>query len=109
MEVLLLTLNAAGGGGPGNPSFTGLAVYAVQVDFDQLRLADPVHRALRDQANQIPTLWSISAENRDVLEQAGTLLLRQHPCFQRLLMDMGIAADFIDPTFAKAGCRQAAD
>ena len=109
MEVLLQTLNAAGGGGAGNPGFTGLEVYAVQVDFDQLRLADPVHRALRDKANQIPTLWSISAENRDVLEQAGTLLLRQHPCFQRLLLDMGIGADFIDPTFAKTGCRQASD
>ena len=44
-----------------------------------------------------------------MLEEAGTILLRQHPCFQRLLMDMNIKAEFIDPAFAKAGCRQTSD
>jgi hypothetical protein len=44
-----------------------------------------------------------------VIEQAGTILLHQHPCFQRLLMDMDIEAKFVDPVFAKTGCRQAAD
>ena len=37
------------------------------------------------------------------------ILLHQHPCFQRLLMDMDIKAEFVDPVFAKTGCRQAAD
>ena len=55
MGVLLAQLNAAGGGGAGTPQFAGLKVYAVQVDFDQLRASDPVQRELRDKANAIPT------------------------------------------------------
>jgi NTE family protein len=110
LEVLLAQLNAAaGGGGPGNPQFTGLKVYAVKVDFDQLRDGDPHHRELRAKANNIPTLWSITQENREVLEETGIVLLHQHPCFQRLLLDMNIAASFIDPSFAKMGCRQSSD
>jgi NTE family protein len=109
MGVLLAQLNAAGGGGAGTPQFAGLKVYAVQVDFEQLRASDPVQRELRDKANAIPTLWTITKENREVIEQAGTILLHQHPCFQRLLMDMDIEAKFVDPVFAKTGCRQAAD
>jgi NTE family protein len=110
MEVLMSELRAAGGGGgPGDPQFTGLQIYGVKVDFDQLRDADPAQRELRRKANEIPTLWSISAENRQVLEEAGTLLLRQHPCFQRLLLDLNIAATFVDPVFAKTGCRQGTD
>jgi len=109
MDVLLAELKAAGGGGAGNPQFTGLKVYGVQVDFDQLRSSDPRQRELHIKANAIPTAWSITKEDRDVLEEAGTILLRQHPCFQRLLMDMNIKAEFIDPAFAKAGCRQTSD
>src|SRR5215472_16853638 len=110
LEVLLAQLNAAaGGGGPGNPQFTGLKVYAVKIDFDQLRDSDPHHRELRAKANNIPTLWSITQEHREVLEETGIVLLHQHPCFQRLLLDMNIAASFIDPSFAKMGCRQTSD
>ena len=57
---------------------------------------------MREKANAIPTLWTITKENREVLEQAGTILLHQHPCFQRLLLDMDIKADFIDAAFANA-------
>ncbi|HXJ77274.1 MAG TPA: patatin-like phospholipase family protein [Candidatus Methylomirabilis sp.] len=109
MEVLLAQLNAAGGGGAGNPQFAGVKVYGIQIDFDQLRVGDPAQRRLRDQANAIPTLWTITRENLDVLQQAGTLLLRQHPCFQRLLLDLNIHEDFIDPAFAMAGCHQTVD
>jgi NTE family protein len=109
MEVLLAQLNAAGAGGAGDPQFKGLNIYGIQVDFDQLRASDPKQRELREKANKIPTLWTISKDNRDVLEQAGTLLLHQHPCFQRLLLDMNVKADFVDPNFAKTGCRQATD
>jgi hypothetical protein len=48
----------------------------VQIDFDQRRACDPVLRELRDKANAIPTLWTITKENREVIEQAGTILLR---------------------------------
>ncbi len=109
MDVLLAELKGAGGGGAGHPQFTGLKIYGVQVDFDQLRNSDPHQRELHVKANAIPTAWSITKENRDVLEEAGTILLHQHPCFQRLLMDMGIKREFIDPAFAKAGCRQTSD
>lgn len=109
MNVLLAQLNAAGGGGAGNPLFTGLRVYAIQIDFDQLRVTDPAQRELRDKANAIPTLWTITEDNRKVLEQAGPMLLHQHPCFQRLLLDMDIRRDFVDAAFAKTACRQAAD
>jgi len=109
MEVLLAQLNAAGGGGAGRPQFTGLKVYPVKIDFDQLRASDPAQRALRDRVKEIPTLWTISHDNLAALEQAGTLLLQQHPCFQRLLLDLGVRADYIDPDFARTGCRQASD
>ena len=106
MEVLLAELKAAGGGGAGNPLFEGLKIYGVQVDFDQLRDSQ---RELHEKANAIPTAWSITKGNREVLEEAGVKLLQQHPCFQRLLMDMDIKAEFIDPAFAKTGCRQTSD
>lgn len=109
MDVLLDQLNAAGAGGADDPRFQGLHIYGIQIDFDQLRASDPVQRTLRDKANRIPTLWTISSDNREVLEQAGTLLLHQHPCFQRLLIDMDIKADFVDAKFANMGCRQATD
>lgn len=109
MEVLLAQLNAAGGGGADNPQFAGLNVYAVQIDFDQLRTSDPTQRGLRDKVKAIPTLWTITKDNREVIEQVGMMLLHQHPCFQRLLVDMNIRADFVDPSFAKMGCRQTTD
>jgi NTE family protein len=109
MDVLLAELKAAAGGGAGNPQFPGIKIYGVQVDFDQLRSSDPRQRELHVKANAIPTAWSITKENRDVIEEAGTILLHQHPCFQRLLLDMDIKAEFVDPAFAKAGCRQISD
>ena len=113
IDSLLSQFNAAGGGAPpdsaGDPQFTGLKVYGIEIDFDQLRPSDPAQRTLRDQAKEIPTLWTISKPNLDVLERAGTTLLNQHPCFQRLLSDLGIQAEFVEVTFARMGCRQAAD
>jgi NTE family protein len=110
MEVLLAQLNAAGGGGPGDPQFKGLKVYGVEIDFDQLRADDPNESTLQEKAKSIPTLWTISKSDREVIEKVGTLLLQQHPCFQRLLLDMQIKPDFeIDANFAKVGCRQTAD
>ena len=60
-------------------------------------------------AKPIPTLWTITKDNREVVEQVGTILLHQHPCFQRLLLDMSIKAEFVDPNFARIGCRQTTD
>ena len=112
IDGLLAQFNAAGGGNGGavgDPKFAGLKVYSVEIDFDQLHVNDAVQRALRDKVKAVPTLWTISKPNLDVIAQAGTLLLRQHPCFQRLLGDLAIQADFIDTGFAQMGCPQAAD
>jgi NTE family protein len=109
MELLLSQLNAAGAGGAGDPQFRGLHVYGIQIDFDQLRAGDPKQRELRDKAKAIPTLWTISKENLDVIEQVAHTLLYNHPCFQRLLLDENVKAEFIDPNFADMGCRQASD
>jgi NTE family protein len=109
METLVAAFNAGGAGGTGNPLFKGLHVYSIQIDFDQLRASDPVQRALRERAKKIPTLWSISKDNLDVIEQVGPMLLRNHPCFQSLLIDMHIPSPFIDTKFANEGCPQAAD
>ena len=109
MDTLLSELNSAGGGGAGDPQFAGMRVYGIQIDFDLLRTSDPQQRELREKANAIPTLWTISKENLGVIEASAGLLLRQHPCFQRLLSDMKIAADFVDPAYASTGCPQTAD
>jgi NTE family protein len=109
MEVLLAQLNAAGTAAAGNPKFAGLEVYPIKIDFDQLRPGDPAQKRLRDEVKAIPTLWTISPDNLRALEQAGTLLLHQHPCFQRLLLDLGVQAGFVDPGFARSGCHQASD
>lgn len=108
IDTLLAELNA-GGSSSGAAAFAGLNVYRIVIDFDQLRVSDPSQRALRDQAKQIPTLWTITKANLDVVDKAGTLLLRQHPCFQRLLVDLSIPNDFVDADFARQGCRQASD
>jgi NTE family protein len=108
MALLLSDLNAAGAGGEGNPQFTGLRVYGIQIDFDLLPAGDPQQRELRDKAKSIPTLWTISKDNLDVIEQAAKTLLDGQPCFQRLLLDENIKADFIDANFADTGCPQAA-
>lgn len=110
IDTLLAQLNAAGGGtDAGTAAFEGLRIYPVVVDFDQLRATDPAQRALRDQAKRIPTLWTISQPDLEVVGKAGRLLLRQHPCFQRLLLDLQVPNDFVDESFARQGCRQAAD
>lgn len=98
METLLADLNRA-----------SIKVYNIVVDFDQLRASDPAQRALRDQVKEIPTLWTISRPDLDAIERAGTTLLRQHPCFQLLLVDLAISEDFVDPESARKTCAQAAD
>lgn len=113
MDALVSQFNASGGGTgaatPSAPLFVDLKTYGIEIDFDQLRADDPVQRALRDEAKEIPTLWTISKPNLDVIEAAGVTLLRQHPCFQRLLSDLSIDAAFVKLEFARMGCRQTSD
>jgi len=104
LDVLLAQISDASQLAPPDAEFGQMRVYPIVIDFDQLRDSDPGQKALQAQAKAVPTLWSISHENLDVIENAGQLLLHQHPCFQHLLMDLAINAPFIEADFAQAGC-----
>jgi len=106
-ETLLAELKQAAAAAPVDAEFGGLKVYDVEIDFDQLRSTDEQQKMLRDNAKTIPTSLTISKENQRVIEQAGQILLRQHPCFQKFLVDMKInplPGFTIDKKYAKQGC-----
>jgi len=97
LQLLVDTLNQAGADAAkaaGQPSFKGLRVYAIPVDFDQFH---PDQNALRDRVKAIGTSWTLASTQLGDTMLAGRLLLDQHPCFQRLLHDLRINAPFIDP------------
>ena len=109
LDVLLEQIKQAGLDAPPDAKFGKLRVYGTQIDFDQLRGTDERQHALRDRAKAIPTLWTIKEGDREVIREASQVLLHQHPCFQRLLLDLKVDAAFIDATFAKNGCPQSDD
>lgn len=85
-----------------NPLYAGLKVYGITVDFDQFL---PAQSALRDKVKSIGTSWTVTDDQRDAINQAAILLLRQHPCFQRLLLDLKIKPDFpVNQPIALAAC-----
>ena len=106
LGVLTDTINGAAQAALANAGFSGMQVYKIDIDFDQLRT--PAQADLRHAAKNVPTSWTITRHNRDVIVEAGTTLLHQHPCYQKLLLDMGIAAPFADAGFAATGCPNAA-
>jgi hypothetical protein len=105
MSVLVRTLKQAARDRPPDAQFGDLKIYDVLIDFDQLRPSDPQQRELRDKAKLVPTSWSLSESDRETIQAVGTRLLRQHPCYQKLLLDLSVAADFIEPAFAEEGCK----
>jgi NTE family protein len=105
MSVLVRSLKQAVRDRPPDAQFGELKIYDVLIDFDQLRPSDPQQRELRDKAKQVPTSWSLSKTDRETINNVGTRLLRQHPCYQKLLLDLNVAADFIEPAFAEEGCK----
>jgi len=104
MDNLLAEIKAAASVHDNNAKFEGLKVYGIQIDFDQLPSTTDAERALRDKAKAIPTSWTMSEENREIIKEVGPELLRNHPCFQHLLMDMKIRAPFLDKDFAQNEC-----
>jgi hypothetical protein len=58
--------------------------YFIILDFDGIQ--DPERRRV---LNQIPTSFQLSDEQVDLLIEAGGVLLRTNPEFQRLLTDLG--------------------
>lgn len=83
-----------------------MKVYDIEVDFDLLDPNEPKQKELRDAVKIIPTSWTISAANLAVVEKASRQLMQHNPCFQNLLLDMGITPDFpVSPELAAAGCQ----
>lgn len=74
---------------PDKAKFAKMKVYAVMVDFDQLPATTDEERRLRDAVKTIPTSWSLTKEQLDMIDKVGPLLLRRDPCFRQLLKDLG--------------------
>jgi NTE family protein len=79
-----------------------IRVYNISVDFDQFHNDQA---SLRDKLKAIGTSWNLSGPDLGIINEAGGMLLRQHPCFEHLLQDLKIKAPFVDPTFVKSACR----
>ncbi len=88
----LLTEFAQAAAGAGNQAkFGGMQVYGITVDYDQIPADTPAHRALRDEAKDAPTSWTLTGPQLQVTEEAGRFLLRRHPCYRALLADLNAA------------------
>lgn len=104
LQDLVETLREAGAStarAPGQPLFAGLRVYNIPVDFDQFL---PEQRQLQTAVKNIGTSWSLSAAQLQEAIEAGRILLRQHPCFQRLLLDLKIPPAAADPAIVRKSC-----
>jgi NTE family protein len=104
LQDLVETLKGAGASAaraPGEPLFRGLRVYGISVDFDQF---SPEQRQLQTDVKNIGTSWSLSPVQLQTAIEAGRVLLRQHPCFQRLLLDLKARPVFGDPILVRKSC-----
>ena len=104
LQDLVDTLKAAGASSiraPGQPLFAGLRVYNVSVDFDQF---SPEQRQLQTAVKNIGTSWSLSPIQLQQAIEAGRILLRQHPCFQRLLLDLRVRPAPAEPEVVRKSC-----
>src|SRR6516164_4934409 len=102
--ALVETLREAGAStarAPGQPLFAGLRVYSIPVDFDQFL---PEQRQLQTAVKNIGTSWSLSPDQLQQAVDAGRLLLRQHPCFQRLLLDLNATTAPVAPQAVRNSC-----
>ena len=70
--------------------YSGMQVYGVTVDFDQLPSDTPEHRKLRDTVKDIPTSWSLSEQQLQAIGAAAQLLLRSDPCYAALVSDLDV-------------------
>jgi NTE family protein len=87
---------------PGKPLFGGLRIYNISVDFDQF---SPELRQLQTAVKNIGTSWSLSPIQLQQAVEAGRILLRQHPCFQRLLLDLNARPASTEPDVVRKSCR----
>jgi NTE family protein len=88
LAALLGELAQAAAGAGNNARFGGMQVYGITVDYDQIPADTPAHRALRDEAKNVPTSWTLTPPQLQVTEEAGRFLLRRNPCYRALLADL---------------------
>lgn len=104
LEDLVASLKSAGEAAPntpGKPKFGGMRVYGIPIDFDQFL---DNQRDLQSQVKAIGTSWNLSPEQLQNSLEAGRILLRQHPCYQHLLLDMNVPLDPATRTRATTYC-----
>jgi NTE family protein len=97
----LKTAGASARDARGHPLFSGMRVYGISIDFDQFL---PDQAKLQYDVKSIGTSWSLSNEQLHEAIMAGQMLLRQHPCYQHLLLDMKIAHDPSADALAMRNC-----
>ena len=109
LQDLVATLKSAGETAPqapGHPLFAGMRVYGVAIDFDQFM---PEQHNLQNVVKNIGTTWTLSAAQLQAAIDAGKILLRQHPCYQRLLLDLKARPAAGDEATIRKGCPFAGD
>jgi NTE family protein len=91
LSALLSEFAQAAAGAGNQAKFGGMRIYGITVDYDQIPADTPAHRALRDEAKEVPTAWTLTGPQLQVTEAAGRFLLRRHPCYRALLADLNAA------------------
>ncbi len=91
LSALLGELAQAAAGAGTRAKFGGMQIYGITVDYDQIPADTPAHIALRNEAKEAPTAWTLSGPQLQVTEAAGRFLLRRHPCYGALLADLRAA------------------
>jgi hypothetical protein len=109
LQDLVATLKSAGESAataPGHPRFADMRVYGIAIDFDQF--ASDQHTLQTDVKN-IGTSWNLSPVQLQQSVDAGKILLRQHPCYQRLLLDLKVLPASANEAMARRYCPFAGD
>jgi NTE family protein len=86
-QLLVDVADAANAGGA---KYSGMKVYGVTVDFDQIPSDTQEHRDLRANVMDIPTSWTLTQQQLQQIDAAAHLLLRSDPCFSALVGDLDI-------------------
>jgi NTE family protein len=88
LSGILGELATAAAGTAGAAKFAGMQVYGITIDFDQIPADTPAHRELRDAAKRLPTSWTLTPQQLELVETTGNFLLRRDPCYRALLADL---------------------
>ena len=83
-----------------------MRVYGIAIDFDQF---PPEQHTLQTDVKNIGTSWTLSPTQLQESIDAGRILLRQHPCYRRLLLDLKAQPAAGDEAATRRGCPFAGD